>query len=212
MEEWNLGDIIDEHKSNKLLIIRGTTDEINDINENNIVKGSIVFDEDKNEIFLNVGTSSSVDWENFDYDPIGMTKIWPSETIPDKWKSCNGDAISRTTYSDLFDLLAEQYGSGDGNDTFNLPNINNDKFIRASDGDVNLGVTGGSSSVRLTLNQLPEHTHKYYRADNTGTNNTGEESGSTTETSGSTGGLNGTTQVHENRPEYVNTQWIIKVL
>ena len=212
MEEWNLGDIIDETKSNKLLIIRGTTDEITNIDDNNLVKGSVVFNETKNEILLNVGTSSSVNWENFDYDPIGMTKIWPSNTIPTNWLACNGDAISRTTYSDLFDLLEEQYGNGNGSTTFNLPNINNNKFIRASDGDVNLGVIGGEDTVTLTLTQLPAHTHTYYRGDNTNNNNLSEEGRSSTETSGSKGGLNGETQSHENKPEYVNTQWIIKVL
>ena len=207
MEDWSLGDIINANKSNKLLIIRGTTDEITAIEDDNLIKGSVIFDEDKNEILLNVGTSSSVDWENFDTDPIGMTKIWPSENIPNKWLSCNGDAINRTTYSDLFDLLAEQYGSGDGNDTFNLPNINNNNFIRASDGDVNLGVTGGEDRVTLTLSQIPAHTH-VYAGSSSGSDDNTEAEGSQSLTSGSTGGG----QSHENKPEYVNSQWIIKVL
>ena len=208
MEDWNLGDIINANKTNKLLIIRGTTDEITAIEDNNLIKGSVVFDEDKNEILLNVGTSSSVDWENFDTDPIGMTKIWPNENIPNKWLSCNGDAINRTTYSDLFDLLAEQYGSGDGNDTFNLPNINNNNFVRASDGDVNLGVTGGEDRVTLTKAQLPAHTHAYYGSVDASSNYTCfDRSIQNTET-GSTGGG----QSHENKPKYLNSQWIIKVL
>ena len=47
MEDWNLGDIINANKTNKLLIIRGTTDEITAIEDNNLIKGSVVFDEDK---------------------------------------------------------------------------------------------------------------------------------------------------------------------
>ena len=210
MEDWSLGDIINANKSNKLLIIRGTTDEITNINDNNLVKGSVIFDETLNEILLNVGTSSSIDWKNFDTDPIGMTKIWPSEVIPENWLSCNGDAISRTDYSDLFDLLASQYGNGDGSDTFNLPNINNNKFIRASDGDINLGVTGGEERVTLTLAQLPDHTHAYYGS---GTSSLSSPQVATQmRTSGFTGGENNVTQSHENRPEFIKSQWIIKVL
>ena len=207
MEDWSLGDIINANKSNKLLIIRGTTDEITNIDDNNLVKGSVIFDEDKNQILLNVGTSSSVDWEHFDTDPIGMTKIWPSETLPENWLSCNGDAISRTDYSDLFDLLGSQYGNGDGSDSFNLPNINNNNFIRASDGDVNLGITGGESEVTLTVDQLPSHTHDYYGAAS-GSNSDGKQAVGSTRTSGH----KGEGESHENKPEYVDTQWIIKVL
>ena len=206
MEEWNLGDIIDANKSNKLLIIGGTTEEINAIEEDNLIKGSVVFDETKNEILLNVGTSSSVNWKHFDYDPVGMTKIWPSSTIPDNWLACNGDAISRTTYSDLFDLLEEQYGNGNGSTTFNLPDINNNKFIMGSNGDVNLGVTGGEDRVILTVAELPAHTHIYKGSSSANSDTVGF--GQTITESGSTGGG----LSHENKPEYVDTQWIIKVL
>ncbi|WP_434777702.1 phage tail protein [Neisseria sp. Ec49-e6-T10] len=36
---------------------------------------------------------------------------------------CNGGAISRVDYANLFDSVGVQYGSGDGSTTFNLPNI-----------------------------------------------------------------------------------------
>lgn len=39
------------------------------------------------------------------------------------WFLCNGQAISRTTYSDLFNLIGTTYGPGDGSTTFNLPDF-----------------------------------------------------------------------------------------
>ena len=155
----------------------------------------------KNEILLNVGTSSSVDRENFDTDPIGMIKIWPNSTIIDKWKPCNGEEISRSTFSDLYNIIGNQYGDGNENNTFNLPNMNDGNFIRQSDGDINLGVTGGDERVTLTLNQLPAHIHEYDSA-RTGSPTKARQGGSTTTTSSSTGGTNGATQSHENRPEF----------
>lgn len=208
MEDWNLGDIIDENKTNKLLIIRGTTDEITAVEDDNITKGSVIFDETQNEILLNIGTSSSIDWENFDTDPIGMIKMWPSNDIPNKWKDCNGEEINRTTYSDLFDLIASQYGSGDGSLTFNLPDMNHENFIRTSNGDINLGVTGGEDRVTLTLDQLPAHKHEYPGTTNVGVDNAYGRS----EKENSSSGSNGSGGSHENKPEYINTQWIIKVL
>jgi phage-related tail fiber protein len=37
------------------------------------------------------------------------------------WLRCDGSAVSRTTYSDLYRQIGTTYGSGDGNTTFNLP-------------------------------------------------------------------------------------------
>lgn len=36
---------------------------------------------------------------------------------------CNGQAISRTTYSNLFSVIGTTWGSGDGSTTFNVPNF-----------------------------------------------------------------------------------------
>lgn len=37
------------------------------------------------------------------------------------WFLCDGQAISRTAYAELFSLIGTTYGSGDGSTTFNLP-------------------------------------------------------------------------------------------
>lgn len=65
--------------------------------------------------------------------PIGMILPYSANTInpPETFLFCDGSAISRTTYNDLFSLIGTTYGEGDSSTTFNIPNITN-KFIEGS--------------------------------------------------------------------------------
>lgn len=65
-------------------------------------------------------------------DLTGMIFAFAGNTIPSGYLACNGAAISRTTYADLFAVIGTTYGTGDGSTTFNLPNLT-DKFIQGSD-------------------------------------------------------------------------------
>ena len=46
-----------------------------------------------------------------------------STTPPSGWLLCDGSAVSRTTYADLFAVVGVTFGSGDGSTTFNLPDL-----------------------------------------------------------------------------------------
>ena len=76
--------------------------------------------------------------------PPGMVSFFTQSTAPTGWLPCNGAAVSRTTYADLFSVLGTTYGSGDGSSTFNLPELRGE-FIRGWDGgrgiDSNFGNT-----------------------------------------------------------------------
>lgn len=50
-----------------------------------------------------------------------LAGVW--QTAPDGWLLCNGQAVSRTTYSNLFDVIGVTFGTGDGSTTFNLPDM-----------------------------------------------------------------------------------------
>ncbi|MBQ9732069.1 MAG: tail fiber protein [Alphaproteobacteria bacterium] len=50
------------------------------------------------------------------------------------WFLCNGQAVSRTTYSELFALIGTKFGAGDGTTTFNLPDYRG-KFLRGLGGN-----------------------------------------------------------------------------
>jgi microcystin-dependent protein len=55
--------------------------------------------------------------------PIGAMAIWPTATAPTGWLKCDGSAVSRTTYANLFAVIGTTFGAGDGSTTFNLPNL-----------------------------------------------------------------------------------------
>lgn len=57
--------------------------------------------------------------------PVGSILPYGGSTAPTGWLLCNGGAISRTTYADLFAVIGTAYGAGDGSTTYNLPNLSN---------------------------------------------------------------------------------------
>ena len=68
---------------------------------------------------------------------------------------CDGRAVSRREYWELFDAIGTTYGAGDGSTTFNLPNIESRTIIGESDSYA-LGATGGEDKHTLTEGELPK--------------------------------------------------------
>lgn len=56
-------------------------------------------------------------------DFIGLITLWAGATPPTGWLICNGQLVSRTTYSKLFALISTTFGAGDGSTTFALPDM-----------------------------------------------------------------------------------------
>ena len=54
---------------------------------------------------------------------IGFIKTFAGTTPPEGTLLCDGSAVSRDTYSDLFDAIGTTWGEGDGSTTFNLPDL-----------------------------------------------------------------------------------------
>ena len=61
----------------------------------------------------------------------GEVKAFAGNSTPAGWLLCDGSAVSRTTYARLFEVIGTTYGSGDGESTFNLPNLI-DRFVEGS--------------------------------------------------------------------------------
>lgn len=53
--------------------------------------------------------------------PTGAIMPYVGSTAPSDYLMCNGQAVSRTTYSALFSVIGTAYGTGNGSTTFNLP-------------------------------------------------------------------------------------------
>lgn len=63
--------------------------------------------------------------------PTGTVIAYAANTAPSGFLFCNGAAVSRTTYADLFAVIGTTYGEGNGSTTFTLPNLT-DRFIQGS--------------------------------------------------------------------------------
>ncbi|QJI41416.1 phage tail protein [Pseudomonas sp. ADAK2] len=53
----------------------------------------------------------------------GMVAAFAMTATPTGWLKCNGAAVSRTAFAQLFAWLGTHYGGGDGSTTFNLPDM-----------------------------------------------------------------------------------------
>lgn len=61
--------------------------------------------------------------------PVGTILPFAGSSIPTGFLACNGAAVSRTTYSALYSAIGTRYGSGNGSTTFNLPQIEDNRFL-----------------------------------------------------------------------------------
>jgi phage-related tail fiber protein len=62
----------------------------------------------------------------------GAIFYFAMQNPPEGFLVCDGSAISRSTYNTLFNVINNLYGNGDGNTTFNLPDLRG-QFIRGFD-------------------------------------------------------------------------------
>ncbi|MCI7078701.1 MAG: phage tail protein [Veillonellaceae bacterium] len=54
---------------------------------------------------------------------IGSVTWYAGAGTPENYLLCDGSAVSRTNYADLFAVIGTTYGAGDGSTTFALPNL-----------------------------------------------------------------------------------------
>lgn len=155
--------------------------------------------------------------------PVGSIIPYGNSVVPETYLLCNGQAVSRTDYPELFAIIGTTFGSGDGSTTFNVPDYR-DKFVLGAGGEVDLAETGGEKEVTLTLNEAPPHYHYLNNNGNddtrltmnamhTGGNNYNvymDSSSSTENGPYITTNYSGGGQPHNNMPPYVGTYYIIK--
>ena len=89
---------------------------------------------------------------------VGAILPFAGSVIPEGFLLCDGRAVSRETYGNLFYEIGTSYGAGDGSTTFNLPDMVN--RVPVCDGSgLQLGSMGGEESHVLIGSELPGHTH-----------------------------------------------------
>jgi microcystin-dependent protein/cytoskeletal protein CcmA (bactofilin family) len=159
----------------------------------------------------------------------GEIRLWSAAALPaGGWLFCNGAAINRTTYANLFAVIGTTYGVGDGSTTFNVPDLRSRVPIGTGTGTglstYALGATGGEESHTLTVAEMPAHSHNITDPGHShsgvpnqastalnGANNSTNNGGNTgAVTTGITIDNTGGGGAHENRQPYLAINYIIK--
>jgi microcystin-dependent protein len=84
---------------------------------------------------------------------VGFIGMYAGATAPTGYLICDGQAVSRTTYADLFSAIGTTWGAGDGSTTFNVPGLN-DRYPR------HRNVSGAAGAVgTVQSDQNKAHTH-----------------------------------------------------
>jgi len=88
--------------------------------------------------------------------PPGVITPYGGASAPDGYLLCNGSAVSRTTYSELFNVIGTSYGDTENITTFQLPNLIDrvPKYTTSSP-----GTQGGADTQAISISNMPAHDH-----------------------------------------------------
>jgi len=77
----------------------------------------------------------------------GVYVPYGGDILPIGWLWCDGSALSRIDYADLFARIGTTFGQGDGSTTFNIPDFTGGRFI---EGDSLSGVYKNAGLPNIT--------------------------------------------------------------
>ena len=106
---------------------------------------------------------------------VGEIRMFGGNFAPAGWAFCDGQPMPISENEILFNLIGTTYG-GDGQETFDLPNLQSRIPIHAGTGSdgitYQLAEAAGVESVTLSVQQIPSHTHTMLATSDVGTANT----------------------------------------
>lgn len=95
---------------------------------------------------------------------VGEIRMFGGNFAPNGWLFCEGQVLPISENEVLFQLIGTTYG-GDGQETFNLPDLRGRLPIHQGTSSLGstyqVGETGGAEEVTLTVNQVPAHSHPF---------------------------------------------------
>ena len=126
--------------------------------------GELALEQDTNKLKMGDGITR---WNDLPYIsaglPTGSVIAFSGETIPDDWLLCNGAAIDRTEYADLFSVIGTKFGNGNGSNTFNLPNLIN-RFIQGTETELGKQREAGLPNITGWLQATAQGGYSYGHA------------------------------------------------
>ena len=154
--------------------------------------------------------------------PTGAILPYAVSAAPTGFLLCNGQAVSRTTYSTLFAVVSSLYGDGNGSSTFNIPDLRG-RFLAGWDAGTSvltavttgmiagssIANTGGVQAVTLSVAQIPSHAHTYTAQVGGEIGNDGPAAAWSSTSTGNTGDTGGS-GAHSNIPPAMIINFIIK--
>lgn len=156
--------------------------------------------------------------------PLGVVEMFSGKKIPDNYALCDGQALSKELYSELYDVIGDRFfKEGTDDSMFCLPDLRG-RFIAgydSSDADYNMvGRAGGEKAHTLSTLELPSHSHSVedaYYAENLGLggkyhgSKEGVDADNDLYTRNITTGETGDGRAHENRPPYFVLMYIMRL-
>ena len=150
--------------------------------------------------------------------PTGIIFPFAGQSAPEGYLICAGQEVSRLEYASLFEVIGELYGSGDGQTTFNLPdlrgrmplgkdNMNEQSANRVENMQADsLGGAAGEENHQLSPSELPD-INGYISHDMRGQ---GDSGGSFSYVHSLNTGSIGNDDPHNNMPPYLTLNYLIK--
>lgn len=150
------------------------------------------------------------------FQPAGLIQAYGGSTAPTGWLLCDGSAVSRTTYADLFAIIGETAGQGDNSTTFNVPDFRG-RFLRGVDsgtgvdpdaaGRTAMGTGGATGDAVFSIqdDELKSHIHNIPAKQSTG-GSAATSLGDTIDNSFNSAATGG----NETRPKNAYVSWVIK--
>jgi len=133
---------------------------------------------------INASTDVTIDYVSI-APPVGSILAYTMPTSPSGWLICDGSEVSRCEYHRLFSVIGTTFGSGSGNDTFNLPNYQG-AFLRGTGTQPDTNYSGPSANTTqnhatqthnhnaTTSISDPGHTHTQFNYNDDYNNNPGQ--------------------------------------
>ena len=153
------------------VVVKGTDGVLRTYTDSTFIsKALLVFDATPNSFALGgVARNVTGDEKPFDcymhpvfYTMAGEIKMWAGDTIPDGWLLCDGSEVSKTKYPNLYAAIGDLWGVPNSSSNFKLPNLAGKVPVGYNSADTDftpVGHTDGEKTHKLTIAEMPSHSH-----------------------------------------------------